>query len=85
MVTGLELLRYLSTIQRPRLFYWEKSGKSIAEVDYQTIRNMEVLPVEVKSGTHGGMKSLWMFLREKHLTDTARRVRICLLYALSQL
>ena len=43
MVTGLELLRYLSTIQRPRLFYWEKSGKSIAEVDYQTIRNMEVL------------------------------------------
>ncbi|MGN0047731.1 MAG: ATP-binding protein [Bacteroides sp.] len=106
MVAGLELMRYRSTIQHPRLFYWEKNGKSIAEVDYLTIHNMKVLPVEVKAGTQGGMKSLWMFLREKHLTDAVRcslenfgsfeytdkedhdavrRVRICPLYALSQL
>lgn len=72
MVAGLELIRYRSTIQRPRLYYWEKSGKSIAEVDYLTIQNMKVLPIEVKAGTQGGMKSLWIFMREKHLTDAVR-------------
>lgn len=106
MVAGLELIRYRSNIQRPRLFYWEKSGKSIAEVDYLTVHNMKVLPIEVKAGTQGGMKSLWMFMREKHLTDAVRcslenfgsfgytdkedsdavrHVRICPLYAMSQL
>ena len=72
MVAGLELMRYRSAIQRPRLYYWEKSGKSIAEVDYLTIQNMKVLPIEVKAGTQGGMKSLWIFMREKHLTDAVR-------------
>ena len=26
----------------------------------------------VKAGTQGGMKSLWMFMREKHLTQAVR-------------
>ncbi len=72
MVAGLEIIRNQEPIQHPRLFYWEKSGKSTAEVDYLTIRNMKVLPIEIKSGTQGGMKSLWMFMREKHLTNAVR-------------
>ena len=72
MVAGLEILRYKNATQRPRLFYWEKSGKSIAEVDYLGIRDMKILPIDVKAGTQGGMKSLWMFLREKQLTDAVR-------------
>ena len=81
-------------------------GKSIAEIDYLTVQNMHVLPIEVKAGTQGGMKSLWMFMREKHLTEAVRcslenfgsfeyidkednnavrHVRICPLYAMSQL
>ena len=47
-------------------------GKSIAEIDYLTVQNMHVLPIEVKAGTQGGMKSLWMFMREKHLTEAVR-------------
>lgn len=31
-----------------------------------------VLPVEVKAGTQGGMKSLWLFMREKKLTEAVR-------------
>ena len=31
-----------------------------------------VLPVEVKAGTQGGMKSLWLFMREKKLTEVVR-------------
>lgn len=106
MVAGLEIMRYQEPIQRPRMFYWEKSGKSIAEVDYVNVHNTRVLPIEIKAGIQGGMKSLWMFMREKHLTeavrcslenfgsfeyidkedgDAVRHVRICPLYALSQL
>lgn len=72
MVAGLEMARYREPIQRPRLFYWEKIGKSIAEVDYLTNSHATVLPVEIKAGTQGGMKSLWMFMREKRLTDAIR-------------
>ena len=72
MMAGLELMRYQPPIQRARLYYWEKTGKSIAEVDYLTVQNMHILPIEVKAGTQGGMKSLWMFMREKHLTEAVR-------------
>ena len=30
------------------------------------------MPIEVKAGKQGGMKSLWMFLREKKLTNAVR-------------
>lgn len=72
MVAGLEMMRYMPPIQRPRMFYWEKTGNSIAEVDYLTVQQAKVLPLEVKAGTQGGMKSLWMFMREKHLTHAVR-------------
>ena len=57
---------------RPRLFYWGKIGNSIAEVDYLSIRSMKVLPIEIKAGTQDGMKSLWIFMREKHLDNAIR-------------
>ena len=37
-----------------------------------TVQDMHVLPIEVKAGTQGGMKSLWIFMREKHLTEAVR-------------
>ena len=72
MVAGLEISRYKSPVMRPRLFYWEKTGNSIAEIDYLSIRSMKVLPIEIKAGTQGGMKSLWIFMREKHLNNAIR-------------
>lgn len=72
MVAGLEIVRYKNPIQREKLFYWEKTGNSTAEVDYLQIKDMAVLPVEVKSSTQGGMKSLWTFMREKHLHEAVR-------------
>lgn len=72
MVAGLEILRNKPAIQRQKMYYWEKSGKSIAEIDYLDIRNLKIMPIEVKSGTKGGMKSLWTFMREKHLTEATR-------------
>ena len=33
---------------------------------------MQVLPIEVKAGVQGGMKSLWDFMRDKKLTRAIR-------------
>lgn len=72
MVAGLELLRNKPCVQRQKMFYWEKSGNSIAEIDYLDTFHLKVTPIEIKSGTQGGMKSLWQFMREKRLTETIR-------------
>lgn len=70
---GLELLYYLTPNIRHEMFYWTRLEKnSLAEIDYVTAKRMAVLPIEVKAGTQGGMKSLWAFMREKHLTEAVR-------------
>lgn len=72
MVAGLEILRNKPCVQRQKMFYWEKSGNSIAEIDYLDTFHLKVTPIEIKSGTQGGMKSLWQFMREKRLTEAIR-------------
>ena len=72
MVAGLEIMRNKPCIQRQKMFYWEKKGKSVAEIDYLEIHNMKITPIEIKSGTQGGMKSLWLFRREKKFSEAFR-------------
>ncbi len=72
MVAGLEIMRNKPAIQRQKMYYWEKSGKSVAEIDYLDIHNLKIMPIEIKSGTKGSMKSLWAFMREKGLTEATR-------------
>ena len=68
MVSGLELIKYGSPMQKPELFYWENlDSGTMSEVDYVINRNMQVVPIEVKSGTSGKMKSLRVFMEKKHL------------------
>jgi len=46
------------------LYYWAREAKSSsAEVDFLTVRNGQIHPVEVKSGASGRLKSLHLFLR----------------------
>lgn len=73
MIAGLELYRYRSPNIRYDLYYWLRMSKnSQAEIDYITIYNQQILPIEVKAGTQGGMKSLWLFMREKKLSEAIR-------------
>ena len=73
MLAGLELLRYLSPNIHHDLFYWVRLAKNaLAEIDYLLPKDMKVLPFEVKSGVQGGMKSLWVFMREKNLSRAVR-------------
>ena len=73
LVAGLEILRYQTPNMRHELFYWTRQSKnSQAEVDYITGHIQGVLPIEIKAGTQGGMKSLWMFMKDKKLTKAVR-------------
>lgn len=72
MVAGLELLRYKTPNLRHELYYWIRPAKnSQAEIDYIEAKD-GILPIEVKAGKKGGMKSLWIFMREKGVTNAVR-------------
>lgn len=68
LLVGLEMLHYMSPNIRHDLFYWVRHAKnSQAEVDYISNYLQTVVPVEVKANQQGGMKSLWIFMREKKI------------------
>lgn len=56
-------LRFDPNGSRPELHYWLREGKSgNAEVDFLTAVQGKVIPVEVKSGAAGSMRSLHQFM-----------------------
>lgn len=60
---GQHLLRNAAPQARPELFYWVREGKSTnAEVDYLQQAGTHVVPVEVKAGTGGSLRSLHQFV-----------------------
>lgn len=63
---GQELLAYSSCREKGHLYYWHREAKSSnAEIDYVIEYDSKVIPVEVKSGKKGRMKSLQLFINEK--------------------
>lgn len=68
---------------------------ALAEVDYVTVINHQITPIEVKSGLKGAMQSLYVFMEQKHLDrgirtslenfGTYNQIEIFPLYALSNL
>ena len=65
---GQELLAYAQNYQKANLYYWEREERtSNAEVDYITHFNSTILPIEVKAGATGSLRSLQVFLNEKQL------------------
>lgn len=72
-IAGTEMLSYKSPNLRHELFYWTRKAKnSQAEVDFVDVYDRQPLPIEIKAGVQGGMKSLWQFMREKKLTLAVR-------------
>lgn len=73
MLAGLEYLHYLSPNLRHEQYYWVRQAKnSLAEIDYVIPMMSQIVPMEVKAGVQGGMKSLWEFMREKNITCAIR-------------
>ncbi len=65
-LVGQHLLYSSPSWEEPQLFYWAREKRSSsAEVDYVISQGSAIIPVEVKAGQTGTLKSLHLFLREK--------------------
>jgi len=63
---GQELRAYSDSYLKRGLFFWARDKKSSsAEVDYVVSVGSLILPVEVKAGKTGTLKSLKLFMEEK--------------------
>ena len=58
-------MAYSDVTQKARLYYWQReSPGSTAEVDYVIQNDDELIPIEVKSGLTGGLKSLIRYIHQ---------------------
>ncbi len=65
---GQELLAYFYKEEANGLFAWKREEKnSSAEVDFLTHVDSLIVPIEVKAGAIGSLKSLKLFLSERKL------------------
>lgn len=70
---GQHLLYAGKYYQNPTLFYWVREAKSAAaEVDYLMSCGQEIIPIEIKAGATGTLRSLHQFCQEKQRTHTVR-------------
>jgi uncharacterized protein len=70
---GQQLRAAQSPLTDPALFYWQRTGGRQGEIDYIVQHQSRIVPVEIKSGKAGSMKSLHQFMHDKHL-DLAVRI-----------
>ncbi len=70
---GQHLQDIVSTSPNRELTYWLREGRSTnAEVDYVIALNGEIIPIEIKSGATGSLKSLHQFVGEKKVPFALR-------------
>lgn len=69
-----QLLRTIAPLyQEPALYYWINPEKSSsAEIDYLIQHGSKVIPIEVKAGKSGKLKSLHVFMLLKKLSSAVR-------------
>ena len=73
LTAGLELMKSSNPQSRYELFYWENLERNAtSEVEYVIAKNAKCLPIEVKAGTSGKMKSLRLFMNKKNLSTGIR-------------
>jgi predicted AAA+ superfamily ATPase len=66
---GQELLAYQPYYEEAKLYFWCREKKSsMAEVDFLITVGSNIVPVEVKAGATGQLKSLHLLMNEKQLT-----------------
>lgn len=69
---GQQLRSAQTPLKNPQLFYWQRTGGRLGEIDYIIQHENSMVPVEVKSGSSGSMKSLHQFMAEKNLDFAVR-------------
>jgi predicted AAA+ superfamily ATPase len=56
----------------PHLFYWQREGGRPGEIDFLIQAGSRIVPIELKSGASGAMKSLHQFMFDKKLRLAVR-------------
>lgn len=70
---GQHLLPGAEAYLAPELYYWSREQRqSSAEVDYLLQHHNRILPVEVKAGQAGRLRSLHLFMEQKRLRQAVR-------------
>ncbi len=69
---GQQIRSFQAPLTDPTLFYWQRTGGRQGEIDYIIHHNNLVVPIEIKSGTAGSMKSLHQFMADKNLDLAVR-------------
>ena len=74
--TGLEILKNSNRNILRKLYYWHREAKSSnAEVDYVIQSGEEIIPIEVKAGKTGSLKSLHQFMNS-HKSKTGIKISL---------
>ena len=70
---GLELIANAPPTTRQPLYYWHRESRgSSAEVDYVIQKGNDIIPLEVKAGSKGRMRSMYVFMKERNLEKGLR-------------
>ncbi len=70
---GQELLAMYGGKHAPELYYWLREGRtSNAELDFVISEQNTIIPVEVKAGKSGTLKSLHQFIAHKNVPRAVR-------------
>ncbi len=70
---GQHLLYNQPNYMNPELYYWvREKAQSNAEIDFVVQLGSSILPIEVKSGKTGTLRSLHLFMEQKHLRVALR-------------
>jgi len=69
---GQQLRCLFPPFEEPRLFHWQRVGGRQGEIDYIIQQGNRIVPVEVKAGSAGAMKSLHAFMHGKQFELAAR-------------
>ena len=56
----------------PELYYWQREGGRPGEIDYLVQRDAQIIPIELKAGAAGAMKSLHQFMFDRSLPRAVR-------------
>ncbi len=70
---GQQLLTMFPEFIDAQLYYWQREKRNAeSEIDFVTEYDNEIIPVEVKSGKTGSLKSLHIYIAEKHFERAVR-------------
>ena len=69
---GQHLRCLFRPFEEPRLFFWQRTEGRQGEVDYLIQQGRLIVPIEVKAGAAGSMKSLHAFMHGKQLPLAVR-------------